>query len=88
MSIPEEKPPIVPPPRHEQVRRAQRRQAEPLVWGPYFAGALAVMPLAELWLVPALGLSTKTGHAVAIVLAVLAGFLTQAIYKRFHEPSE
>ena len=55
---------------------------------PYFAGAFTVLPIAEIWLIPALELSGKTGHAVAMSVALLAGFLTRALFKRLHDPPE
>lgn len=87
MGISNEKATRVPAPLEKQVRAARRRE-ERNKWIPYFAGAFTVLPLAELWLVPALPVSSKAGHWIALALAALGGFLTEAIYKRLHDPPE
>ena len=87
MSIPDDKATRVPAPLDKQVRAARRREGRKH-WLPYFAGAGAVWPLAELWLVPALNLSHTASHGVALGVAALAGFLTQAFVKRINDPPD
>ena len=57
-------------------------------WTPYFAGAFAVWPLMQFWLVPALELSAKVGYWLALSVAVVAGFATQAFFTLFLDPPE
>jgi hypothetical protein len=87
MSISDEKPPQVPPPVDAQLRNA-RRWRERDQWIAYFAGVGAALPLVELWLLPALDLSRKTGYWVGLGVAVIVGFLTQALYNWVVDPPE
>ena len=85
MSIAEEKEPRLLRPFERQLRAASDEVGQ---WTPYFAGAFAVWPLMQFGLAPALELSAKAGEWLAFSVAVLAGFVTQAIFTGFFDPPE
>ena len=85
MSISDEKAPRVPRPLEKQLRAASDEVGQ---WTPYFAGAFAVWPLMQFGLVPALELSATAGEWLALSVAVLAGFVAQAIFTGFLNPPE
>ena len=90
MSIPDEKVPRVPASSQEQQRedsssdhRAPGRD-ERGQWLPFFATMFVVYLPVQLLLAHRLGLSVRQTYAVSLGVALLAGFLAQAIFDRLH----
>src|SRR5687768_1320795 len=87
MSISEKKARQSPDPPEQQLHTAPWLR-KPWQWLPYYVGAFAVLPFLERWLRPVLKFSLPVRRGVTLLIALLAGFLMQAVVDRLRDPPD
>jgi hypothetical protein len=75
------------PPLKQQLQKARAHHERAQLFS-YFAGAFTILPLARLWLPRIFDMSAHATRWIPLLIAALAGFVTQALYNRFYEAPE